>query len=85
MWLATQTGPDIANAVRGVAICCGSPQQVYYWKTTLGNLGYVRRTSWMGITFQRDVVNGLSMQVFVDADYMSKATDRRSVPGGLGM
>ena len=39
----------------------------------------------MGITFQRDAVNGSSMQVFVDADYASKATDRRSVSGGLVM
>ena len=30
-------------------------------------------------------MNGLSMQVFVDADYASKATDRRSVSGDLVM
>ena len=39
----------------------------------------------MGITFQRGVVRGLSMQVFVYADFASKATDRRSVSGGLVM
>ena len=39
----------------------------------------------MGIPFQRGVVSDLSMQVFVDADFASKATDRRSVSGGLVM
>ncbi|CAB1113965.1 unnamed protein product [Ectocarpus sp. CCAP 1310/34] len=39
----------------------------------------------MGITFERGVVTGMSMQVFVDADYASKAADRRSVSGGLVM
>ncbi|CAB1102712.1 unnamed protein product [Ectocarpus sp. CCAP 1310/34] len=84
MWLATQTRPDIANAVRAVAWYCASPKMVH-WKAALGILGYVRRTSWMGITFERGVVTGMSMQVFVDADYASKATDRRSVSGGLVM
>ncbi|CAB1120479.1 unnamed protein product [Ectocarpus sp. CCAP 1310/34] len=84
MWLATQTRPDIANAVRAVARYCASPKMVH-WKAALGILGYVRRTSWMGITFERGVVTGMSMQVFVDADYASKATDRRSVSGGLVM
>ncbi|CAB1103333.1 unnamed protein product [Ectocarpus sp. CCAP 1310/34] len=83
MWLATQTRPDIANAVRA-ARYCASPKMVH-WKAALGILGYVRRTSWMGITFERGVVTGMSMQVFVDADYASKAADRRSVSGGLVM
>ena len=84
MWLATQTRPNIAIAVRAVARYCASPKQVH-WKTALGILVYVRRTSWMCLTFQRDAVNGLSMKVFVDADYMSKATDRKLVSGGLVM
>ncbi|CAB1107675.1 unnamed protein product [Ectocarpus sp. CCAP 1310/34] len=84
MWLATQTRPDIANAVRAVARYCASPKMVH-WKAALGILGYVRRTSWMGITFENGVVTGMSMQVFVDADYASKAADRRSVSGGLVM
>ena len=45
MLLATQTRPDIANAVRAVTRYRASPKQVH-WKTTLGILGYVlRRTS----------------------------------------
>ena len=43
------------------------------------------RTSDLGITFRRGSVAGLSMEVFADADYASKAADRRSVSGGLVM
>ena len=84
MWLATQTRPGIANAVKAVARYCASPKLVHC-KTELGILGYVCRTSWIGITFQRGVVSALSMQVLVDAGYASKATDRRSVSGGFLM
>ncbi|CAB1102594.1 unnamed protein product [Ectocarpus sp. CCAP 1310/34] len=66
MWLATQTKPDIANAV-------------------LVFLRYVERTSDLGITFRRGSVAELSMEVFADADYASKAADRWSVLGGLVM
>ena len=84
MWLATQTRPDISNAVRAVARYCASPKLIH-WRTALGSLGYVRRTSSLGISFYRGSVAGLSLQVFSDADYASKATDRRSVSGGLIM
>ena len=38
-----------------------------------------------GITFQRGTLSGISLEVFADADYASKATDRRSVSGGVIM
>ena len=84
MWLATQTRPDIANAVRAVARYCASPKMVH-WNAARGILGYVKRTSWMGLTFERGVVTGMSMQVFADADYASRETGRKSVSGGLVM
>ena len=84
MRVATQTRPDISNAVRAVARYYASPKLIH-WRTALGILGYVRRTSSLGITFYRGSVAGLSLQVFSDADYASKATDRRSVSGGLIM
>ena len=37
-------------------------------------------TSDFGITFQKE--NGLELVAFADADYASKATDRRSASGG---
>ncbi|CAB1113540.1 unnamed protein product [Ectocarpus sp. CCAP 1310/34] len=84
MWLARQTRPDIANEVRAVARYCVSPKEIH-WRAGLGILGYVVWTSGLGITFRRGSVAGLSMEVFADADYASKAADRRSVPGGLVM
>ncbi|CAB1105338.1 unnamed protein product [Ectocarpus sp. CCAP 1310/34] len=82
MLLATQTRPDIANAVRAVAQYCASLKEIH-WRAGRGILGYVVRTSDTGITFRRGSVAGLSMEVFADADYASKAADKRSVSGGL--
>ena len=48
-------------------------------------LGYAVRTSSLGITFQRGTVEGFHLVPFADADYASKATDRRSVSGGVVM
>ncbi|CAB1116924.1 unnamed protein product [Ectocarpus sp. CCAP 1310/34] len=46
-------------------------------------LGYARRTSHFGLSFQRVTVKGLSLQGYADADFASKAADRRSVSGGI--
>ena len=35
MWLATQTRPDIANAVRAEARYCAEPREIH-WETALG-------------------------------------------------
>ena len=43
-------------------------------------------TRGFGITYQRGTTTvGISLEVFADADYASKATDRRSVSGGAIM
>ena len=46
---------------------------------------YINGTSEYGITFQRGTSSSISLEVFADADYASKATDRRSVSGGVIM
>ena len=52
-------------------------------KATLGILEYIRNeTSEYGITYQRRSLASVSLEVFTDADYASKETDRRSVSGG---
>ena len=84
MWLSILTRPDIANAVRAVARYCTAPGAIH-WKAALGILEYINGTSEYGITFQRGSLSGISLEVFADADYASKATDRRSVSGGLIM
>ena len=76
--------PDIVNAVRAVARYCSAPNMVH-WKAALGILGDAVRTSRFGITFQRGTVEGFQLVSFTDADCASKATDRRSVSGGVVM
>ena len=61
-----------------------SPRAIH-WKAALDILEYIYGTSEYGITFHRGFLSGISLEVFVDADYASKATDRRSVSGGLIM
>ena len=81
LWIALLSRPDIVNAVRAVARYCSAPKMIH-WKAALGILGYAVRTSSFGITFQRGTVEGFHLVSFADADYASKATDRRSVSGG---
>ena len=78
MWLSISTRPDIANAVRAVARYCTAPRAIH-WKAALGIFEYINGTNEYGITFQRGTLSGISLEVFADADYASKATDRRSV------
>ena len=84
MWLAISTRPDIYNAVRFVARYCSAPKAVH-WKSALGVLAYINGTSGFGIAYQRGTTVGISLEVFADAVYASRATDRRSVSGGAIM
>ncbi|CAM9450595.1 unnamed protein product [Pylaiella littoralis] len=84
MWLANQTRPGILNAVRAVARYTHAPKLVH-WNAALHVLMYIRFTSSFGITFQRGTTGGVGFEVFVDSDYVSRATDRRSVSGGVVM
>ena len=83
-WLSISTRPDIANAVRAVARYCTAPRAIH-WKAALGILEYINGTSEYGVTFQRGTLSSISLEVFADVDYVSKATDRRSISGGLIM
>ena len=84
LWIALLTRPDIANAVRAVARYCSAPKMIH-WQAALCILGYAVKTSSFGISFQRGTVPGISMIAFADADYASRAEDRRSVSGGVVM
>ena len=84
MWLANQTRPDILNAVRAVARYSYAPKRLH-WQAAMHVLMYIRFTSSFGITFQRGMVGGDRMERFVDSDFASKATDRRSVSGAMVM
>ena len=80
MCLAISTRPDISNVVRSIARYC-STSKVISWKAALGIHTYINNTSGFGITYQRGTLAGTSLEIFADADYASKATDRRSVSG----
>ena len=83
-WFAISTRSDISNAVRSVARYCSTPKDIH-WKSALGILAYINGTSGFGITYQKGTSVGISLEVFADADYGSKTTDRRSVSGGVIM
>ena len=59
--------------------------KLVHWKAALHILMYVRFTSSYGITFQRGTTSGVGLEVFVDSDFASRATDRRYVCGGVVM
>ena len=84
MWLVILTSRDVSNAVRSVARYC-STTKVIHWKAALGILAYINGTSGFGITYQRRTSVGIFLEVFANADYASKANDRRSVSGGVIM
>ena len=63
---------------------CTAPRAIH-WKPARGILEYINGTSEYGITFQRGTLSSISLEVFADADYASKVTDRRSVSGGAIM
>ena len=84
MWLPNQSRPDILNAVRTVSRYSHAPKYVH-WKAALHVLMYVRFTNSYGITFQRGTEGDVNLEVYVDSDYASKATDKSSVSGSVVM
>ena len=52
MWLANQTRPDVANAVRAVARYANQPREVH-WRTAIGILEYVFSMGDFCVSFQK--------------------------------
>ena len=78
MWLAGMSRPDIADAVRAVARHSHDPCE-RHWKAVMRIMGYLHETPDIGITYKKG--KELSLSVYADANYASKATDRRSISG----
>ena len=70
--------------MRAVARYCTAPRAIH-WKAALNILEYINGTREYGIPFHRGTLSSISSEVFADADYASKATDRRSVSVGAIM
>ena len=80
LWLANQTRPDTAKALKAVATFANQRREVH-WRTAVGTLEYEFSTSDSCNTLQKG--SGLELVAFADADYASKAAERRSVSGVL--
>ena len=85
MWIANQTRPDIANAVRAVARFCHDPKEVHV-KAARKIIKYLSATAHLGLTFRKDskleeVQLDYDFETYVDADYSHKADYRRPVSG----
>ena len=63
----------------------GTEPKRVHWRAALGIVGYVTRTSSFGIAFRRGSEGGFNLQAFADAEYASKAADRRPLSGELVM
>ena len=68
--------------MRAIARYVNQTREVH-WRTAISILEHDFSTSDFSITFQKG--GGLELVAFADADYASKATDRRSVSGGAIM
>ncbi|CAM9440095.1 unnamed protein product [Sphacelaria rigidula] len=85
MWIANETRPDIANAVRAVARLFHEPKLTHY-KAAQTILEYLNATSDLGLLFKKSSDLGcirleFDLNKYVDTDYAHTAEDRRSVSG----
>ena len=97
MWLAISTRPDISNAVRSVARYRYTPKYIHYCEVVLlyaenhpleSSAWYYRIHQgylWFWHYKSEGDISRHFLEVFADADYASKTTDRRSVSGGANM
>ena len=81
LWVAGNTRPDVANPVRAIARHSHNPSP-RHWKGLRKIMGYLKGTRDWGIVFRRG--GGLTLSLYVDADYADRANDRRSVSGCCG-
>ncbi|CAB1114222.1 unnamed protein product [Ectocarpus sp. CCAP 1310/34] len=76
MWIANQTRPDISNALRAVAGHSHEPKK-RHWKVTQKIMNYLLDTAHQTLKYKQDDRVEVGTLVYVDADFASKATDRK--------
>ena len=84
MWIASQTRPDNSNAVRAMARHFHEPKRSH-WKAAQKILNYLLETAHLTLKFKQDSLVYVGTLVYVDADFTSRATDRRSVSGAMAL
>ena len=82
MCLANQTRPDICNAVRAMARHYAAPK-LLHWLAAVHIVLYIKSRSTYGISFQRGMGNGVTVELCVDAGCANDANDRRSISCGF--
>ena len=76
---------DVSRQLKCSASCCKILYSAESYPLPLGIVGYTKGVIEYGITYQRGTLASVSLEVFADANYASKATDRRSVSDGAIM
>ena len=82
MWIASLTRPDVSIAVRAVARHSHDPKRSH-WKAAQKILNYLLETAHLTLKFKQDSSVDVGTLAHVDADFASKATDRRTVSGAM--
>ena len=82
MWIASQTRPDISNAVRAAARH-SHEQKRSHWKAAQKILNYLLETAHLTLKLKQDSSEDVGALEYVHDDFASKATDRRSVSGAM--
>ena len=82
MWITSPTRPDISNAVRAVASHSHELKRSH-WEAAQKILNYLLETAHLTLKFKQDSSVDVGRLVYVDADFASEATDRRSVSGAM--
>ena len=85
MWVANQTRPNIANAIRAAARLLHDPGEVHV-KAARKIIKYLSGTTYLNLTFRKDsklqdVQLEYDLETYVDSAYAHKADDRRLVSG----
>ena len=76
--------PDKARHFECCAVARHSHEpKMSHWKAAQKILNYLPETAHLTLTFKQDSMVDVVPLVYVDADFASKATDRRSVLGAL--
>ena len=76
---------DASRPLKYSASCCEILYSAESYPLALGILEHIKGVIEYGVACQRRTLASVSLEVFADANYASKPTDRRSVSGGAIM
>ena len=77
MFLSTTTRPDISFSLCKLSQKCSNPSMTD-WNNVLHLLCYIKRTGKKGLCYRK---SGKQVEMYVDSDWASEPSDRKSVSG----